>query len=172
MGNILIISGSPNKGSRLQGLIKYTQQYFVKEGVKTDIIHVHDLPAEALIQAQFNNEKVKRFHKQVEKADKIIVASQVYKASFTGILKTYLDLLPQNAFKGKPILPLVIGGSLAHLLMVDYSFKPVLSALGAKSIYKGIFVVETEVSKDLSHEFVINKVTKERLDELLLPFIE
>ncbi|WP_413381103.1 NADPH-dependent FMN reductase [Alkalihalobacillus sp. 1P02AB] len=172
MLHIVIISGSPYKSSRLNGLITYAQQFYARKGVKAEVLHVTDIPAEALIQAQFNHEKVKEFNKKVDKADLVIVASQVYKASFTGVLKTYLDLLPQDGLKDKSVLPFVIGGSLAHLLMVDYSLKPVLSALGAKWIAKGLYTVESDVNWDDSKELVLTKQAKERIDRTLAEFIK
>jgi FMN reductase len=58
-------------------------------------INVSDLPAEDLISAHFDP-AIQQANELVEKADAIIVASPVYKASYTGVFKTYLDLLPQK----------------------------------------------------------------------------
>jgi hypothetical protein len=58
----------------------------------------------------------------------------VYKASFSGALKTLLDLFPERALEGKVVLPFATGGTIAHMLAVDYALKPVLSALKAQEI--------------------------------------
>ncbi|MCH1932822.1 NAD(P)H-dependent oxidoreductase, partial [Shewanella sp. A25] len=84
--------------------------------------------------AKYNSEAILATNKKVEEADAVIVASQVYKASFTGILKTYLDLLPQKGLENKIVLPLMLGGTISHLLAIDYSLKPVLASLGAENI--------------------------------------
>ncbi|WP_455828190.1 NAD(P)H-dependent oxidoreductase, partial [Klebsiella pneumoniae] len=65
-------------------------------------------------------------------ADGLIVATPVYKASFSGALKALLDLLPERALEGKIVLPLDTGGTIAHMLAVDYARKPVLNALKAQ----------------------------------------
>jgi FMN reductase len=48
----------------------------------------------------------------------------VYKAAYSGLLKTLLDLLPQCALAGKVVLPVVTCGSPAHVLAIDYALRP------------------------------------------------
>jgi GNAT superfamily N-acetyltransferase len=73
------------------------------------------------------------------------VATPVYQAAYSGLLKVFLDLLPQFAFRGKAVLPLVTGGSPAHVLAVDYALRPVLSQLGAAHIGQGWFVPSAHI---------------------------
>src|SRR5918912_82296 len=54
-----------------------------------------------------------------------VVSSLPRKAAYTGLLKAFLDLLPQYALGGKTVLPLVTGGTPAHVLTVDYALRPV-----------------------------------------------
>lgn len=66
---------------------------------------------------------------EVDLADALVVATPVYKASYSGVLKTFLDVLPQKAFARKAVLPLATGGTIAHLLSIDYALRPVLLSL-------------------------------------------
>jgi FMN reductase len=61
----------------------------------------------------------------------VVVATPVYKAAYSGLLKVFLDVLPQTALKGKLVLPLATGGSPHHMLALDYALRPVLQSLGA-----------------------------------------
>ncbi|MGA0423628.1 NAD(P)H-dependent oxidoreductase [Escherichia coli] len=74
----------------------------------------------------------KTFTEQLQQADGLIVATPAPNAACSGALKTLLDLLPERALQGKVVLPLATGGTVAHLLAVDYALKPVLSALKAQ----------------------------------------
>jgi FMN reductase len=65
----------------------------------------------------------------------------VYKAAYTGLLKAFLDLLPQYALAGKTVLPLVTGGTSAHVLAVDYALRPVLASMGAH-VGQGYFLLD------------------------------
>ena len=75
-----------------------------------------------------------------------MVATPVYQAAYSGLLKVFLDLLPQFAFRGKAVLPIVTGGSPAHVLAVDYALRPVLANLGAAHIGQGWFVPSSHIS--------------------------
>ena len=81
----------------------------------------------------------------VHAADVVVVATPIYKAAYSGLLKTFLDLLPQDALRGKTVLPLATGGSAAHLLALDYALKPVLAALGARDILDGVFATDAQL---------------------------
>lgn len=147
MPKIVIISGSPNASSRLNGITQFVQQQLSEKNLTVDLITVVSLPAEDLIHARFNSPAIIEANTLVEAADAVIIASPVYKASFTGVLKTFLDLLPQKGLDGKIIAPLFIGGTIAHLLSIDYSLKPVLSSMGAKLYVSGVYAVDSQINR-------------------------
>lgn len=83
-----------------------------------------------LLHAQFEHPLIRQALAEVAQAHVVLIATPIYKAAYSGVLKAFLDLLPQDALRGKTVLPLATGGSIAHLLALDYALKPVLSALG------------------------------------------
>lgn len=147
MANIVIISGSPNASSRLNGITQFVEQQLKEKKLSVDLITVVSLPAEDLIHARFGSPAIIEANKLVENADAVIIASPVYKASFTGVLKTFLDLLPQKGLDGKIVAPLFIGGTIAHLLSIDYSLKPVLASMGAKLYVSGVYAVDSQINR-------------------------
>lgn len=147
MAKITIISGSPSPGSRLNGLIQYMREQLSKKGHNTALIEVLDLPPEDLVYARFNSPAILAAHELVEQADAVIIASPVYKASFTGVLKSYLDLLPHKALKGKVVLPLFIAGAQSHLLAIDYSLKPVLAAMGGRKYAMNVYATDAMINR-------------------------
>lgn len=172
MARILILSGSPSKTSRLNGIIQYVQKVLEGKGAQVEWINVSNLPAEDLISARFDSPAIQQANESVEKADAVIVASPVYKASYTGVLKTYLDLLPQKGLAQKVILPLFIGGSIAHLLSIDYALKPVLSVLGTRTILAGVYVVDSLVKWNEHGQVELEAEVKQRLDDSLQELLE
>ncbi|NEU32289.1 NADPH-dependent FMN reductase [bacterium LRH843] len=164
MANVVIISGSPSKTTRLKGIVDYAVSTLNEKGFEVEQLDVVDIPAEDLIFANFNSEAIQTANKKVAEADAIVIASPVYKASFTGVLKTYLDLLPQTGLENKIVLPLMLGGTISHLLAIDYSLKPVLSALGAENIIKGVYTVDTCVVRNDNNEITIAQEALDRLD--------
>ncbi|RAS77636.1 NADPH-dependent FMN reductase [Priestia endophytica] len=167
MTNAVIIYGGNSKKSRLKGLFDKAEQYFKKENVSTETVFVSDLPAEDLISANFHSQEIIKANEKVANAHIVVVLTPVYKSAYTGILKTYLDLLPQKGLEGKTVVPLVLGGSFGHLLSIDYALKPVLSALGATNILSGAYVIDTQVEQISSEHYTIEDEIRERIDKLL-----
>lgn len=167
MAKAIIINGGNNKGSRLTALQQKVESFFKNESLDFKAIYVHDLSAHDLITANFESEEIKKANRQVEEADIIVILTPIFKASFTGILKTYLDLLPQKALEGKVIIPLAIGGSIGHLLSIEYALKPVLSVLGATEILNTVFVIDEDVKRLSNGEFSIEKEAVSRLNAVL-----
>ncbi|BBW97737.1 NADPH-dependent FMN reductase [Geobacillus icigianus] len=165
MSTIVIVNGNPSPTSRLNGLIDYAEHALHQAGFTTEQIRVADLPAEDLLRARFDGPAIVAANQKVEKAQGVIIASPVYKAAYTGVLKAYLDLLPQKGLQHKVVLPLFIGGSLAHLLAIDYALKPVLSALGARYILSGVYAVDQWVKRLHEGGYSLPEELTRRLDE-------
>lgn len=101
-------------------------------------------------------------------ASAVIIATPIYKAAYSGILKAFLDVLPQNALADKIILPLATGGSAAHTLAIDYALKPVLAALGARQFLNGVYLTDNQMQMTGSFEdFRLHSEVEQRLRQSL-----
>jgi FMN reductase len=69
----------------------------------------------------------------VRRAAVLIVATPVYKASYTGLLKSFLDLLPSQGLAGVVAVPVVTLGAPDHRLAADVHLRPLLLELGAST---------------------------------------
>src|SRR5690606_17518681 len=122
--NILLLAGSPSLSSRSTRLLHHVGEKLALLGHRDAKLNVRDLPALALLQADFGDETLKAARAQVADADAVVIATPVYKAAYSGILKAFLDLRPQDGLKGKLVLPLATGGSQSHMLALDYGLRP------------------------------------------------
>lgn len=143
--SVLLIAGSPTWHSRSAGLLQGVGEKLLQQGVGVQQLTVRNLDASALLQANFSHPDVMKSAQQVARAQVLVIATPVYKAAYSGVLKVWLDLLPQTALKGKTVLPLATGGSPHHMLALDYALRPVLQALGAKHILPGIYATDAQV---------------------------
>jgi FMN reductase len=80
----------------------------------------------------------------VRAADAMVVASPTYKASFTGILKIFLDRFPSGALAGKIALPVTLGGAWQHALAPEVFLKPVLVESGAQCPVRGLYLLDSD----------------------------
>ncbi|HJW57132.1 MAG TPA: NADPH-dependent FMN reductase [Burkholderiaceae bacterium] len=142
---ILLLAGSPSIPSRSTRLLQHVGQRLALLGHRQSQLHVIDLPAQALLQADFNHADIRLARAQVAQAAAVVIATPVYKAAYSGALKAFLDVLPQDGLAGKLVLPLATGGSQSHMLSLDYALRPVLSALGAKHVLPSIYATEAQV---------------------------
>jgi FMN reductase len=108
-------------------------------------IIVRDLPPDALIHGRYDDPAIKETTDSIIASNAVIIATPVYKATYTGVLKTFLDVCPAGALSGKVVLPLVTGGSPAHSLALEHGLKPVLAALGAGLILAGHYFMDSQI---------------------------
>lgn len=145
MSKIVTIAGSPSAISSSDALLSHVTRRIVKAGHEVVPLVLRNLPPAALLSADVTDPAIAAAVQTVADADAVVVVSPVYKAAYSGLLKVFLDLLPQFALRGKSVLPLVTGGSPAHVLAVDYALRPVLNSLGAAHIGQGWFVLASHL---------------------------
>lgn len=170
--NIVGISGSPSLRSRSNWLLQLAQTRLEHVARRNDAIAVRALDPAALLGADARSASIRAALERIASADLVIVATPIYKAAYSGLLKLFLDLLPQDGLRGKTVLPLATGGSLAHLLALDYALKPVLSALGARDILDGVFATDAQLAPHESGGYVPDAGLLERVDRALQPLVQ
>ncbi|MDQ7983598.1 NADPH-dependent FMN reductase [Pseudomonas sp. G34] len=143
---VVFLGGSPSLKSRSNVLLSKARQWLQARGVEVVTYQVRDFAAEELLFARFDSPRIQGLQAHVTAADGLVVATPVYKASFSGALKTLLDVLPERALQHKVVLPVATGGSNAHMLAVDYALKPVLSALKAQEVLHGVFADDSQIT--------------------------
>ena len=172
MTNVLAIAGSPSHPSRTYGIVEYATTLLQDEGFHTDIFSVRDFPAEDLVFGRYDSPNLEQPMALLAKADAVIIATPIYKAAYTGLLKAFLDLLPQKALLGKVVLPIATGGTLAHLLAIDYALKPVLSELGARHLLGGVYAVDKQIQWLSNGKAQLDEEIDQRLKHSLHDLVE
>ena len=142
---ILLMAGSPSAPSRSTRLLHHVGDKLAALGHRYQRLDVRGLPGQALVRADFGDSEIKAALEQVAAASAVVIATPVYKAAYSGVLKAFLDLLPQFGLIGKLVLPLATGGSQSHMLALDYALRPVLSSLGARHVLPSIYATEAQV---------------------------
>lgn len=169
--HLVSLSGSPSPRSRSRWLLQLAQTRLESSVNASRVIAVRDLPSAALLDADTRAEPIRRAIEHIQQADLLLVATPIYKAAYSGLLKLFLDLLPPDALRGKTVLPLATGGSLAHFLALDYALKPVLAALGARDILDGVYAIDAQLVPHESGGYVPDASLVERLDRALQPLV-
>ena len=169
--SIVIITGSPLHPSRSLALAEVVERRLRSEAFHVRMLHVRDLPPEALFHANFADRSLKEATRWVADADGVIAVSPVYKAAYTGTFKAFIDMLPQFALRDKVVLPLLVGGSLAHVLAIDYAVRPMLQSLDPRLIVNGLFLLDKTIDVASGSVKLCPEVA-ERLEQVLQIFID
>lgn len=144
MATVLALSGSPSPASRTARLAELAAADLRARGHRVRSLALRELPAGPLLGAHTADPSIAHAVRLVAEADALVVATPIYQAAYSGLLKVFLDLLPRHALDGKSVLPLATGGSAAHVLALDYALRPVLTALGAQ-VAPGRYVLDREL---------------------------
>lgn len=67
----------------------------------------------------------------ITSADALVVSTPIYSASYSGLFKMLMDVLPQDSLRGKPVLLGATGGTARHSLAIDHALRPLFAYLGA-----------------------------------------
>ncbi|RMX08191.1 FMN reductase [Corticibacter populi] len=107
----------------------------------------------------------------VEQADILVVATPVYRGSYTGLFKHFFDFIHQDALIDKPILLAATGGSERHALVIDHQLRPLFSFFQARTLPLGVYATD----KDFAGTRLDNEALIERARlavQRALPLVE
>jgi FMN reductase len=94
----------------------------------------------------------------VEQADILVVATPVYRGSYTGLFKHFFDFIHQDALIDKPVLLAATGGSERHALVIDHQLRPLFSFFQARTLPLGVYVTDMDfVDHRLHNEALIQR---------------
>ncbi len=95
----------------------------------------------------------------IESADLLIVASPVYRGSYTGLFKHLFDFVHHEALTDVPVLLAATGGSDRHALVIDHQLRPLFSFFQSRTLPIGVYAVE----KDFDGYEISSTALRERI---------
>lgn len=75
----------------------------------------------------------------VAAADGVIVVTPVFSASYSGLFKTFFDVLEDGALDGTPVLVAATAGTARHSLVLEHALRPLFAYLHAIVVPTGVF---------------------------------
>src|SRR4051812_28323374 len=80
----------------------------------------------------------------VRAADGLIVVTPVFSASYSGLFKTFFDVLEPGALDGKPVLVAATAGTARHSLVLEHALRPLFSYLHAVVVPTAVFAASED----------------------------
>ncbi|MDR6953408.1 FMN reductase [Ancylobacter sp. 3268] len=119
-----------------------------------EIGHLRARPGSAAVEAALQ---------AVEGADFLVAGSPVYKGSYSGLFKHFIDFLDYRGLIGLPVALLATGGSDRHALAIEHQLRPLFAFFQAQPLGTGIFFTE----RDFADGVVAPGAPEQRLDQLV-----
>ncbi|MER5212375.1 FMN reductase [Streptomyces sp. NPDC002838] len=77
-------------------------------------------------------------------ADGLIVVTPVFSASYSGLFKSFFDVIDKDALAGKPVLIAATGGTARHSLVLEHALRPLFSYLRAVVVPTGVYAASED----------------------------
>ncbi|MFV0526470.1 MAG: NADPH-dependent FMN reductase [Acidimicrobiales bacterium] len=136
-----IVVGNPKPGSRtLAAAVTVADLLDAELGVeRRDVIDVATYGSALL---DWESAEVAEATRTVAASQLVIVASPTFKATYTGLLKVFLDRYGNDGLAGTVAVPLMTGAGVHHGLAVEVHLRPLLVELGASVPSRGLYLPE------------------------------
>jgi FMN reductase len=155
--NAVGISGSPGARSKSRMLLERALVALSDRGATTTLIDLSALPADALL-ARRRATEVDSALGSVSQASIIVSSTPVYRATYSGLLKVFFDLLPLNGLVGKTAIPIATGGSPAHQLVIDHGLRPLFASVGAVTTPTGVYGTDSAFENGIPNDSLIDRL--------------
>ena len=142
---IAIVIGQATGPGRLTAAADALRRALEGDGAATARIDLHAAPVEICDGRpdEAYGASTRQAIERISRADAAVLVSPVYRATYPGVLKNLLDLLPVEALRGKPVGLVAVGASDHHFLGVDGDLRRVLAWFGALALPTSVYLSST-----------------------------
>jgi FMN reductase len=165
--SVVGVSGSPSATSKSRVLVEYALARLAERGAVTRLVDLSSLPADALL-GRGAAPDVTAALEAATRARILVAGTPVYRATYSGLLKLFFDLLPQDCLVGKVGVPIVTGHGAAHALSLDHGMRPLFASLGATVVANGVYATSDQFQDGKPHAKLLQAVERAANEALAL----
>jgi FMN reductase len=146
---VSVVVGNPNAGGRTTRVAETTARYAIEAigATAQTTVDVIELAHVASRLFAWEDAELAALNQKVAASNLVITACPVYKASYTGLLKAFLDRYGNNGMAGTVALPVMLGAAPHHALAVETHLRPLLVELGASVPTRGLYLLESQMDE-------------------------
>jgi len=161
---VIGLSGSPNTSSRSRALLELALTALERQGAGPGrLVDLATLPSDGLL-ARRQDAVVSDAIQSVVDAVIVVVSTPIYRATYSGLLKVFFDLLPQDALARKVAIPIATGGGSGHLLAVDHGLRPLLASVGALVVATGVYGTDAQFRGGVPEPALVERIERAALE--------
>jgi FMN reductase len=161
-GPVVFIVGSPSTNSRSSLAADAVAKALRAGGVETRFYSLRDFVADDVLFGRFEAPSITSFVASVKEAPALVLATPVYKATYTGSLKAIVDLVPPDALVGRPALGIASAKLPDHAKSAVRAFGELFAFFKAHTLH-GVPVRDDEFD-GAGESLRVGRLAGERLD--------
>jgi FMN reductase len=147
MSAITVVVGNPKRASRTRTVAEAVAAraggaLSLPAVTDDDVVELADLGPSLF---DWTSADVRQRVEQLSASRLAVIATPIYKATYTGLLKAFLDWFGQTGLSGVTAIPVMVGAGSQHALAVEVHLRPVLIEIGARVPTRGVFVRDDEL---------------------------
>jgi FMN reductase len=96
----------------------------------------------------------------VAAADALIAVSPIFSASYSGLFKSFFDVLDKDALAGKPVLIAATAGTARHSLALEHALRPLFAYLRAVVVPTAVFAASDDWGSGSADGLLHSRVTR------------
>jgi FMN reductase len=77
-------------------------------------------------------------------ADAVVAVTPVYQGSYSGLFKTFFDVVDRDVLRGTPVVLAATGGTARHSLVLEFALRPLFAHLGAATVGTAVFAASED----------------------------
>lgn len=134
------------------------------ESVDIEFVELRELAvemAESLVSGGRPTPRLTAVHEQLGAADGIIAVTPVFAASYSGLFKTFVDLLDKDSLTGTPVLIAATAGTPRHSLVLEHAMRPLFAHLRAVVVPTAVFAATEDFGGDIDLERRVQRAASE-----------
>lgn len=144
---VVAVSGGLQRPSKAAALVEHLSNLIAAEvHCETQLVELGQLASHlaGTVRRSELPDTVELGLSAVEQADVLVVATPVYRGSYTGLFKHFFDFVDQDALIDTPVLLAATGGSERHALMIDHQLRPLFSFFQARTLPLGVYATDRD----------------------------
>lgn len=98
----------------------------------------------ALVNAGRRSSALESANTALADADAVVAVTPVFAGSYSGLFKSFFDVLDPDVLRGTPVLIAATGGSERHSLVLDHAVRPLFAYFGALVLPTGVFAATSD----------------------------
>ncbi len=166
MTNVVVLSAGLRTPSSTRLLADRLAAAVASRGVEVEVVDLREYAQEITnnLLTGFPSGGLRDVVPRVRTADGVVAVTPIFNASYSGLFKSFVDVLDEGTLAGKPVLIAATGGTARHSLALEFAVRPLFAYLRAAVTPTAVFAAPEDWGADDTLRARIDRAAGELAD--------